>query len=194
MRINYQIRVPQVRLIDVDGTQLGVKSTQEAMTLAQQRDKDLVEIAPTANPPVCKIADYSKLLYEQDKKARDSKKKQKGGHLKEIRLRPNIGEHDLMVKINHSIEFLHKNDKVRFTIMFKGRENTHKDLGDALAKRIRVILTDHGDLEGRPFQMGNRLMMSFLPKKIAVVAEKKPATAPVAQPAAEEKKAETDKK
>ncbi len=174
-------------MIDHDGTQLGVKTLQEAMALSQERGMDLVEIAPTATPPVCKIADYSKLLYEQDKKARDSKKKQKGGHLKEIRMRPNIGEHDLMVKMNHAKEFLEKNDKVRFTIMFKGRENTHKDLGDVLAKRIRSILTDSGELEGRPFQMGNRLMMSFIPKKVQLQAKPAKKAENTAEKKAEEK-------
>jgi translation initiation factor IF-3 len=164
-RINHQIRVPQVRLIAEDGAQLGIKSTNEALKTAQDAGKDLVEIAPMANPPVCKIIDYSKLKYEQDKKAREAKKKQKGGHLKEIRMRPNIGEHDLTVKLNHIREFLEAKDLVRVSIMFRGRENMHRDLGQVVAKKIQESVADLGETQGRPSMMGNRLILNLSPHR-----------------------------
>ncbi|MBN1621857.1 MAG: translation initiation factor IF-3 [Endomicrobiales bacterium] len=166
MRINYQIRVPQVRLIDEDGSQLGVKPTNEALKLAQERDKDLVEIAPMASPPVCKIVEYSKLKYEQAKKAKEARKKQKGGHLKEVRMRPNIGEHDLDVKLKHIREFLEEHDNVRVSIMYKGREKTHNELGLAIVDRIKNYIVDIGEMQGRPSMFGNRLIMNIMPSKI----------------------------
>jgi translation initiation factor IF-3 len=164
-RINYQIKVPQVRLIDEDGSQLGVKPTSEALKLAVDKGMDLVEIAPAATPPVCKIISYSKLRYEHNKKEKEAKKKQKGGHLKEIRIRPAIGVHDLEVKLNHIREFLAEHDKVRVAIMFKGRENTHRDLGHALAAKLKLSLADVGELEGNPTFFGTRLFLNFVPRK-----------------------------
>jgi translation initiation factor IF-3 len=175
LRINYQIRAQQVRVVSEDGSQLGVKTVQEALALAQEMGKDLVEIAPMATPPVCKIIDFTKLRYEQEKKAREAKKKQKGGHLKEIRMRPNIGEHDLMIKLEHAKGFLQQQDKVRFTIMFKGRENAHRELGNAVVAKIKLALAECGDMETNPFMMGSRLMMSYSPKKIVPPLKKKEA-------------------
>ncbi|MFH1368320.1 MAG: translation initiation factor IF-3 [Elusimicrobiota bacterium] len=165
LRSNFQIRIPQVRLIDVDGTQLGIKPTSEAVQLAQSKGFDLVEISPTATPPVCKIIDYSKFRYEQEKRSRDARKKQKGGHLKEIRVSPRIGAHDLEIKLNHAKEFLSENNKVQVSVVFRGRENRHKDLGWALAERIKIALNDAGEMEGRPSTFGNRLIMMLIPKK-----------------------------
>ncbi|OGS02601.1 MAG: translation initiation factor IF-3 [Elusimicrobia bacterium RIFOXYA1_FULL_47_7] len=159
------MRVGQVRLIDEDGTQVGIKSIQEALKLAQERGKDLVEIAPLANPPVCKVLDFSKYRYEEDKKARDARKKQKGGHLKEVRVRPRISEHDLEIKLRHAKDFLAEFNKVQVTIVFMGRENQHKDLGYALGEKIKGLLIEYGDLEGRPSSFGNRIIMTFIPKK-----------------------------
>ena len=165
LRINQQLRGPQVRLIDADGTQLGLKPVMEAVQLAQSKGLDLVEIAPQASPPVCKIIDYSKYRYELDKKTREARKKQKGGHIKEVRVRPRIGEHDLEIKLNHAKEFLAEQNKVQVTVLFLGRENQHKDLGWALLEKIRVYLADVGDIEGRPAMMGNRLIVMVVPKK-----------------------------
>ena len=159
------IRVPQVRLIDADGTQLGVRPVAEAVQLAQSKGLDIVEIAPQATPPVCKIIDYSKYRYELDKKSREARKKQKGGHLKEVRVRPRISEHDLEIKLNHAKEFLAEQNKVQVTVLFLGRENQHKDLGWALLEKIKTYLADAGDIEGRPAMMGNRLIVLVVPKK-----------------------------
>jgi translation initiation factor IF-3 len=152
-------------LIDEDGTQLGIKPTSEAVALAQSKGRDLVEISPAATPPVCKIIDYSKFRYEQEKKSREAKKKHKGGHLKEVRLSPRIGEHDLEIKLNHAREFLTEQNKVQVTVMFRGRENQHRDLGYALISKIGTYLIGYGEIEGRPSQMGNRLIVMVVPIK-----------------------------
>ena len=165
LRINHQIRVPQVRLIDIDGTQVGVTPIGEALKMAQEKGEDLVEIAPQANPPVCKITNYSKFRYDQEKRQREARKKQKTGHLKEVRVRPRIGEHDLEVKIKHAREFLMEQNKVQVTVMFMGREMQHRDLGMALAEKIKNSLADISDVERRPVMMGNRLFLSLVPKK-----------------------------
>lgn len=159
--------MPQVRLIDEDGSQVGIKTTHEAMQMAQGKGKDLVEIAPQSNPPVCKIMNFSKFRYEQEKKEREARKKHKSGHLKEVRIRPRIGEHDLDVKLKHAKEFLQEHNKVQFTVVFMGRENQHKDLGYQLIEKIKTALLDVGDAEGRPSSFGNRLILSFIPKKSA---------------------------
>ncbi len=167
MRINHQIRVPQVRLIDEDGTQVGIKPINEALALAQTRGKDLVEIVPQSTPPVCKVIDFSKFRYEQDKKEREARKKQKASQLKEVRVRPRIGEHDLEIKLKHAREFLLANDKVQITVMFMGREMQHRDLGMALINKIKISLADVADVEHNPSMLGNRLFLSLMPKKTA---------------------------
>ncbi|MFN3967021.1 MAG: translation initiation factor IF-3, partial [Endomicrobiia bacterium] len=128
-RINEYIRAPQVRVIDETGEQLGIKSIQEALKIAYEKGLDLIEIAPQANPPVCKIADYSKYKYELEKRLKEERKKQKIFQIKEIRLTPRIGEHDFEVKIKHAREFFEKKCKVKFTIVFFGREITHQEIG-----------------------------------------------------------------
>lgn len=151
--------------MDEDGSQLGIRPTSEAVQMAQAKGKDLVEIAPQAAPPVCKIIDYSKYLYEQDKKNKEAKKKNKGGHLKEVRLSPRIGEHDLEIKLNHARDFLSEQNKVQITVVFRGRENQHRDLGYALIQKIGSYLAGFGEIEGRPAQMGNRLIVMVVPVK-----------------------------
>ena len=128
-RINERIRVREVRLIDDEGNQKGIVPTVEALRMAKERDLDLVEVAPTANPPVCKILDFGKYRFEQEKKLRDSKKKQKVLKLKEIRMQPKIGPGDLDTKAKHVQEFLDEGNKVKVTIRFRGRELAHTDLG-----------------------------------------------------------------
>jgi len=164
VRRNEQIRVPNVRLVDSDGTMLGVKSNREALDLARQRELDLVEVSPNADPPVCKILDYSKYVYEQNKKQKEAKKKQKSSVLKEVRLRSRIASHDLEVKVKHAEEFLKKKEKVRVTVMFFGRENQHKDLGEKMLKDIQQRLSPVADAEGTVQKLGNRMSLTFLPK------------------------------
>ena len=129
LRVNEMIRIREVRVIDEEGNQLGIIPTPEALKMAKDKDLDLVEVSPNANPPVCKILDYGKYKFEQEKKLRDSKKNQKVLKLKEIRMQPKIGTGDLDTKAKHIQEFLDEGDKVKVTIRFRGRELAHTDLG-----------------------------------------------------------------
>lgn len=158
------IRASTVRLIDADGTQVGVKPIAEALALARMRGLDLVEVAATATPPVCKVLPYSKYKYEQDKKERESRKKQKAGLLKELRFRPNIGQHDLDVKVKQIEEFIEAHDKVRITVVFRGREMQHRDLGFKLLMSIQEKLVDKAAVEQAPMPDRNRLVMTLIPK------------------------------
>ncbi len=153
-----------VRLIDADGTQVGVKPIAEALALARTRGLDLVEVAAQAQPPVCKILPYSKYKYEQDKKERESRKKQKAGLLKELRFRPNIGQHDLDVKVKQIEEFIDAHDKVRITVVFRGREMQHRDLGFKLLMSIQEKLVAKATVEQAPMPDRNRLVMTLVPK------------------------------
>ncbi|MDR1086868.1 MAG: translation initiation factor IF-3 [Endomicrobium sp.] len=164
-RINQFISVPEVRLIDSDGTMAGIVKTSEALANAQAKELDLVEISPQANPPVCKIINFSKFKYEMDKKEKEAKKKQKISQVKEIRIRPRIGEHDLEVKIKHAREFIADGDKVQLTAMFSGREVQHKDLGIKIMDKIKESLSDVAESEGRTSSMGTRVFMTLAPKK-----------------------------
>ena len=140
-RINEQIRVREVRLIDDEGNQKGIVPTLEALKMAKERELDLVEVAPTANPPVCKILDFGKYRFEQEKKLRDSKKNQKVLKIKEIRMQPKIGSGDLDTKAKHVQEFLDAGDKVKVTIRFRGRELAHTELGYDVLKEVTNRLT-----------------------------------------------------
>ena len=151
-------------MIDADGTQLGVRPISEALAISRQRGLDLIEIAPQANPPVCKVLDYSKYKYEQDKKVRESRKKQKAGLLKEVRFKPHIGAHDLDVKIRHIGEFIAAHDKVRITVVFRGREMQHRDLGMKLLMTIKERLEAVAMVEQAPVPDRNRLIMTLVPK------------------------------
>lgn len=135
------------------------------MATARQRGLDLIEIAPQANPPVCKILDYSKFRYEQEKKVRESRKKQKTGLLKEVRFKPHIGAHDLDVKIRHIGEFIAEHDKVRITVVFRGREMQHRDLGMKLLAVIQERLVAVASVEQAPVPDRNRLIMTLVPKQ-----------------------------
>ena len=163
-RINAEIRAPSVRLIDSDGAQLGIKPIGEALTLARQKGLDLVEVAPQAVPPVCKILAYSKFKYEQDKKQRESRKHQKAGLLKEVRISPVIGQHDLDVKVKHAEEFLKDRDKVRFTVIFRGRQNQHHDLGHKLLDVIKLRLASIASQEGGLMKERNLMSITLAPK------------------------------
>jgi translation initiation factor IF-3 len=163
-RINQQIRSAQVRLIDSDGSQLGIKGINEAIAAARAKNLDLVEVAPKANPPVCKILDFSKFKYEQDKKQREARKNQKAGLLKEVRLSPVIGAHDLDVKLKHAEEFLKAHDKVRITVVFRGRQMQHQEIGQKLLRDIQERLSALAVVEQAPASERNRLMMTLTPK------------------------------
>jgi translation initiation factor IF-3 len=163
LRINREIRAPQVRLIGKDGKQVGVVAITEAQAQAKQDGLDLVEISPNANPPVCKIVDYGKLRYQMTKKERESKKAQHQAKLKEVKVKPNIDEHDLQVKIKRAREFLEKGNKVRVTCMFRGREMARPELGQKVALRIVEELSDISQTESPPKQLGRNFSLVLAP-------------------------------
>jgi len=163
VRVNRNITAPQVRLITSDGTMVGIKLIQEAGSMARAAGLDLVEISPAANPPVCKIMDFSKYLYEKDKQERENRKKQKAGVLKEIRLNPRIASNDLNTKIRHAEAFLKEQNKVRITVIFRGRENQHRNLGEQILTAVKETLSQVGAAEGRPQLMGNRMSIMLSP-------------------------------
>ena len=166
-RVNFQIRVPEVRVIDSKGEQLGVMPTQKAQSLADEEGLDLVEVSPTARPPVCRIMDYGKYKYEKSKRAKQSKKKQHVVHVKEVKLRPKTEEHDFEVKINHARRFVGKGHKVLVTMVFKGREAVHIDLGKELLVRFAKALEDCAKLEKEPAREGRNKMDMILVSKNA---------------------------
>lgn len=160
---NEKIRAREVRLIDEDGKQLGIVPTFEALKLARERELDLVEISPTATPPVCKIMDYGQFKYQLAKRAHEAKKKQTVIQVKEIKLGLKIEEHDLGVKVRHIREFLTDGDKVKITIMFRGREILHKAMGENLALKVIEELKGIGTLEQKPKFEGRNIIMIFAP-------------------------------
>jgi translation initiation factor IF-3 len=165
LRINEQIRVREVRLIDEDGEQRGVVSFVEALAMAKERELDLVEIAPQASPPVCKFLDYGKYRFEMEKKARDSKKKQKVFKLKEIRMQPKIGAGDLDIKAKHIEEFLTEGNKVKVTIRFRGRELAHTELGFDVMKEVLKRIEGEYVVEKPPAMEGRFMSMTLNPKQ-----------------------------
>ncbi|MDD5431622.1 MAG: translation initiation factor IF-3 [Candidatus Omnitrophica bacterium] len=164
IRINERIRVPQVRLIGPDGNQFGVVMIQRALELANEYELDLVEVAPTANPPVCRIIDFSKFKYDQEKKEREAKKHQKHGRLKEIRLKPNIDEHDFATKVKQATTFLKKGDKVKINLFFRGRQMEHLDIGKKVLDKFVSDAQDDGLLEKGPMLEGRVMMVVISPK------------------------------
>ena len=161
VRINEAIRVPQVRLIDSDGSQIGIKARDEALEYAWAQDLDLVEVAPDARPPVCRVMDYSKYKYEQEQKAKLARKHQSTITIKEIKLRPKVGVHDYETKRGHVIRFLKNRDKVKVTIMFRGRETTHPERGRSLLLRLAEDVKDLGVIESEPLQDGRNMVMMW---------------------------------
>jgi translation initiation factor IF-3 len=164
-RTNQFIRTPEVRLLDSDGMMLGVVKTTDALAMAQRKGLDLVEISQQACPPVCRIVDFSKFKYDTEKKEREAKKKQKISHIKEIRIKSRIGEHDLEVKIKHAKEFINNGDKVQLTAMFSGREMQHKDLGIKIMNKVKEALSDIAETEGKISSVGNRVFLTLVPQK-----------------------------
>jgi translation initiation factor IF-3 len=172
-RINEMIRVPQVRLIGDDGSQVGVVSRDEALAYARQRDLDLVEVAPDARPPVVRVLDYSKWKYEQEQRQKAARKHQKQVHVREIKLRPKIATNDYETKKGHVRRFLDSDNKVKVTIMFRGREMSHPERGEALLMRLADDVQDIGVIEQRPNQDGRNMTMLLGPvKKKDVPAQK----------------------
>ena len=170
-RVNERIRVPQVRLISETGDQVGVIPTEQALRYAQERDLDLVEVAADARPPVCRVLDYSKYKYEQDQKAKAARKHQQQVTIREMKLRPKIAQHDYETKRGHVRRFLDHGDKVKVTIMFRGRETTHPERGEQLLMRLAEDVEDLGTIEQRPSLDGRNMTMVMNPLK---TKERKP--------------------
>ncbi len=162
-RINRAVRAPKVRVIDSEGKQLGVMTSYDALKLAEEAKLDLVEISPNAHPPVCKIIDYGKFRYAQAKRDKEQKKLQHQTKMKEVKVKPNIDEHDLQVKVRRARDFLSKGDKVRLTCQFRGREMAHQDIGMKLLQRFCEEVADVGQREAPLKQMGRMLSTVIAP-------------------------------
>jgi translation initiation factor IF-3 len=184
-RINERIRVPRVRLIDEDGSQIGVVETEQAMALARDRDLDLVEVAPDARPPVTRLLDYSKYKYEQEQKAKAARKHQQQVNVREIKLRPKIAQHDYETKRGHVARFLRGGNKVKVTIMFRGREQAHPERGRTLLDRLYTDITDLAVIEQQPLQEGRNMSMLLAPSRELIARQAADAEAAAnAEPAA----------
>ena len=187
--MNERIRVPQVRLISETGDQVGVIPTEQALRYAQERDLDLVEVAADARPPVCRVLDYSKYKYEQEQKKKAARKHQQQVTIREMKLRPKIATHDYETKKGHILRFLRQNDKVKVTIMFRGREQAHPERGEALLRKVADELAEFGTVEQHPSQEGRNMTMVMAAVKAPVrrshKSEDKAAEDKAEQPAAE---------
>jgi translation initiation factor IF-3 len=190
-RINERIRVPELRLIGPDGQQIGIVKRDEALAYAREQDLDLVEIAPDAKPPVCRVLDYSKYKYEQEQKRKAARKHQQQVTIREMKLRPKIAQNDYETKKGHILRFLKQGDKVKVTIMFRGREVAHPERGTALCMKVADELSEFGTIEQHPSQEGRNMTMVLAPVRPA--AHRKPeagnakhgaAAPPAAEPAA----------
>lgn len=163
--INEQIRDREVRVIDDEGNQLGIMSARDAQKIAREKNLDLVKISPTAKPPVCKIIDYGKFRYEQAKKDKENKKKQTVVSIKEVRMSPNIEQHDIDTKMKNGRKFLEKGDKLKISVRFRGREMAHTSIGRDMLLRFAEELSDIADIEKRPKMEGRSMTMFLAPKK-----------------------------
>jgi translation initiation factor IF-3 len=171
-KTNHMIRVPEVRLVG-DNVEVGVYSTPVALKIAQDQQLDLVEISPGANPPVCKIIDYNKFLYEEKKKKKEMKAKSKTSEVKEIRFTPNTDDHDFDFKVKHAEKFLNEGDKVKAHVQFKGRAIMFKERGELLLLKFADSLKEHGALEGMPKLEGKRMQIMLAPKSKATKKKEK---------------------
>jgi translation initiation factor IF-3 len=185
-RINDRIRVPEVRLVGEDGKQIGVIPTSEALTYAQERDLDLVEVAPDARPPVCRVLDYSKYKYEQVQKQKAARKHQQQINIREIKFRPKIAQNDYDTKKGHVRRFLLGKDRVKVTIMFRGREVTHPERGTALLEKLAGELSEIATVEQTPLQDGRNMTMMLGPSKTVLSGEAEGSKPPADQVAATE--------
>ncbi|HXY50787.1 MAG TPA: translation initiation factor IF-3 [Terriglobales bacterium] len=178
IRINERIRAREIRVIDDGGKQIGILPPYEALKMAREKNLDLVEISPTAQPPVCRIMDYGKFLYQQEKKEREAKKHQKQIVVKEVKFRINVDDHDYETKKNHVVRFLEDGDKVKATIFFRGREMTRTNLGREILERLIKDVEDKGLVEFRPRQEGNTLHAILAPKRADQKSQPRPVPPP----------------
>ncbi|MBI4520191.1 MAG: translation initiation factor IF-3 [Gemmatimonadetes bacterium] len=165
VRVNRQIRISPVRLIDDEGVQVGIVDIETALNSATQRGLDLVEVAPDARPPVVRIMDYGKYKYEQARKAREARKKQHQIHIKEVKFRPGIEEHDFEFKCRHARRFLEEGNKVKVTVMFRGRQMAHPEFGVEVLERVAEVLDDVGKVEAAAAMDGRNLTLVMAPRK-----------------------------
>lgn len=163
-KINNQIHAPQVRVVGPEGEQLGVLITRDALQRAEELELDLVEVAPNAEPPVCKLMDYGKFRYQQQKRAHEAKKKQAVVQIKEVKVRPKIDEHDYQFKLKHVLRFLEDGDKAKLTVVFRGREIVHRQIGESLLERFVEDTKEFGEVEAAPKMEGRNLMMILVAK------------------------------
>jgi translation initiation factor IF-3 len=163
--INERIRFPKIRVIDTDGGQLGIMVPRDALKMAEEKELDLVLVSDKADPPVCRIMDYGKFKFEQEKKAREARKKQHTSDVKEVKMRYKIEDHDYHVRVNQAEKFLKAGDKVKATIMFRGREIQHSDLAESLLMRMATDLQELAELQQAPKREGRNMMMMLSPKK-----------------------------
>jgi len=175
--------VAEVRVIGDEGEQLGVMDIRDAIRAAREKGLDLVEVAPTAEPPVCRIIDFGKFQYEAKKKANEAKKKQVTITVKEVKFRPGTDDHDYNYRMKHAREWLEEGDKVKATIWFRGREMTHRELGSRILEKLEKDLADVGEVEARPRMEGNQMFIIFGPKRHKSPAKTEPPPAPPTQPA-----------
>ncbi|MGF1479852.1 MAG: translation initiation factor IF-3 [Cyanophyceae cyanobacterium] len=164
-QINKNIRFPEIRVIDTDGAQLGILTPQEALRVAEEKELDLVLVSESAKPPVCRIMDYGKYKFEQEKRAREAKKKQHTADVKEVKMRYKIGDNDYNVRVNQAQRFLKSGDKVKATVSFRGREIQHINLAEELLRRMATDLQDFAEVQQAPKREGRNMMMMLSPKK-----------------------------
>jgi translation initiation factor IF-3 len=162
-RVNERIRVPEVRLIDEEGEHVGVIRTREALDMARERGFDLVEVQPNAAPPVCRLMDYGKYRYEESRRERESRRRQRTAALKEVRLRPKIDDHDLDTKARQARKFLKSGSKVKLSVLFRGREIAHQDIGRTLLSRVSDQLSDLSTIDQQPHMEGRSMVMLLSP-------------------------------
>ena len=164
IRVNHKIRVPQVRCTSATGEMLGVLDTRDALRMAREQDLDLVEISPNANPPVCKIMDFGKYRYDQGQKKKQQRKHQHTTSVKEIKFRPNVGDHDYQTKVNHVRKFLEKGHKVKVSLTFRGRENAHRELGFAVVERVLKDCEEISSVDMAPKRVGRMIVSMLSPR------------------------------
>ena len=177
MRTNHRIRVPEIRCINANGDQLGVIPTSRGRMLAEQQGLDLVEIAPNASPPVCRIMDYGKFRYEQEKKDKEARRHQVAGKVKEIKLHANVEEHDFDTKMRHARDFIQDGHRVKFSLFFRGRENAHTELGFEVMKRVIRSIEDVSQPDQMPTRVGRAIFMMMSPKRALRQAQQQAAAA-----------------
>ncbi len=165
MRVNGEINAPEIRLVGLEGEQLGIVSLAQAISLAEEKEVDLVEIAPTAQPPVCRLMDYGKFKYRESKKRHEAKLKQKQTQVKEVKFRPGTDEGDYVIKVRNLIRFLEEGDKTKITLRFRGREMAHQEFGVRLLERLKGELEPYGTIEQFPRMEGRQMVMVLSPKR-----------------------------